>query len=140
MARTKHLVVVESPAKAKTIGKYLGSDYRVRASVGHIRDLPERELGVDIENGFEPRYVTIRGKGKVIQELRRDAESSDAVILATDPDREGEAIAYHVAEQLGYQEASNGDNRFRRVLFHEITKDAVRRALERTQPLDMRKV
>jgi DNA topoisomerase I len=138
MAKTKHLVIVESPAKAKTIGKYLGSDYRVRASVGHIRDLPERELGVDVEHGFEPKYVTIRGKGKVIQELRRDAQGVDEVILATDPDREGEAIAYHVAEQLGYEE---GDGvRFRRVLFHEITRDAVQRALEQPLELDMRKV
>jgi DNA topoisomerase I len=140
MAKTKHLVIVESPAKAKTIGKYLGPEYRVRASVGHIRDLPERELGVDVDAGFEPRYVTIRGKGKVIMELRRDAEGVDDVILATDPDREGEAIAYHVAEQLGYEEANGGDGRFRRVLFHEITKDAVQRALEQPLSLDMRKV
>lgn len=142
MARTKHLVVVESPAKARTIGKYLGPDYRVRASVGHIRDLPERELGVDVEAGFEPKYVTIRGKGKVIMDLRRDAEAVDEVILATDPDREGEAIAYHVAEQLGYEESTQAerDGRFRRVLFHEITKDAVRRALAAPLPLDMRKV
>jgi DNA topoisomerase-1 len=138
MAKTKHLVIVESPAKAKTIGKYLGADYRVRASVGHIRDLPERELGVDVEHGFEPKYVTIRGKGKIIQELRRDAEGVDEVILATDPDREGEAIAYHVAEQLGYED---GDGlRFRRVLFHEITKEAVQRALKQPLALDMRKV
>src|ERR671926_118196 len=112
------LLIVESPAKAKTIGKYLGSGYRVRASVGHIRDLPERELGVDVEKGFEPKYVTIRGKGKVIQELRREAEGADEVILATDPDREGEAIAYHVAEQLGFdggRKARDGDgHRFRR--------------------------
>jgi DNA topoisomerase-1 len=133
------LIVVESPAKAKTISKYLGSAYRVRASVGHIRDLPERELGVDVENGFEPKYVTIRGKGKVIQELRREAESVTEVLLATDPDREGEAIAYHVAEQLGYEERKNGP-RFRRVLFHEITRDAVRHALEQPGDIDMRKV
>ncbi len=152
MAGTKkdrHLVIVESPAKARTIGKYLGAGYRVRASVGHVRDLPERELGVDIEQGFEPRYVTIRGKGKVIQELRRDAEGVDHVLLATDPDREGEAIAYHVAEQLGYEpgrtrrggrgERGDGD-RFRRVLFHEITRDAVRHALEHPGVIDMRKV
>jgi DNA topoisomerase I len=132
-------VIVESPAKARTIGKYLGPEYRVRASVGHIRDLPERELGVDVEAGFEPRYVTIRGKGRVIMELRRDADGVDDVILATDPDREGEAIAYHVAEQLGFEEGKD-DGRFRRVLFHEITKDAVRRALEQPLPLDMRKV
>ena len=141
MAKTKHLVIVESPAKAKTIGKYLGPDYRVRASVGHIRDLPERELGVDVEHGFEPKYVTIRGKGKIIQELRREADNVDEVILATDPDREGEAIAYHVAEQLGYEAKPKKNNgRFRRVLFHEITKDAVRRALQNPLALDMRKV
>ena len=135
------LVVVESPAKAKTIGKYLGAGYRVKASVGHIRDLPERELGVDVENGFEPKYVTIRGKGKIIQELRREAEGVSEVLLATDPDREGEAIAYHVAEQLGYEE-NNGKNgpTFRRVLFHEITRDAVQRALEHPGDIDMRKV
>jgi DNA topoisomerase I len=140
MAKAKHLVIVESPAKARTIGKYLGSDYSVRASVGHIRDLPERELGVDIEHGFEPKYVTIRGKGKVILDLRRDAAHADEVILATDPDREGEAIAYHVAEQLGYDPEQDGNGRFRRVLFHEITKDAVRRALKQPMSLDMRKV
>ena len=141
MARTKHLVIVESPAKAKTIGKYLGPDYRVRASVGHIRDLPERELGVDVESGFEPKYVTIRGKGKVILDLRRDADAVDEVILATDPDREGEAIAWHVAEQLGYEDGNGDrDGRFRRVLFHEITKDAVRKALDAPLSLDMRKV
>jgi DNA topoisomerase I len=136
-----HLIIVESPAKARTIGKYLGGGYRVRASVGHIRDLPERELGVDVEKGFEPKYVTIRGKGKVIQELRLAADTADEVILATDPDREGEAIAYHVAEQLGYDPDGNGNaDRFRRVLFHEITRDAVRKALEHPVPLDMRKV
>lgn len=147
--RTKktRLVIVESPAKAKTIGKYLGPGYRVRASVGHIRDLPERELGVDVDKGFEPKYVTIRGKGKVILELRKEADGADEVILATDPDREGEAIAYHVAEQLGYRPGDGGagrtngaDGRFHRVLFHEITRDAVRSALEHPIALDMRKV
>ncbi len=139
----KQLVIVESPAKARTIGKYLGPGYRVRASVGHIRDLPERELGVDVEKGFEPRYVTIRGKGKVIQELRRDAEGVDAVLLATDPDREGEAIAYHVAEQLGYEpdgRKTDGGPSFQRILFHEITRDAVHKALRAPGSLDMRKV
>jgi len=134
------LVIVESPAKARTIGKYLGSGYRVKASVGHIRDLPERELGVDLENDFEPRYVTIRGKGKVILELRRDADAAAEILLATDPDREGEAIAYHVAEQLGYVPGSADNGRFRRVLFHEVTKAAVKRALEQEGSLDMRKV
>jgi DNA topoisomerase I len=140
MAKAKHLVIVESPAKARTIGRYLGPEYSVRASVGHIRDLPERELGVDVEAGFEPTYVTIRGKGKVILDLRRDAASAEDVILATDPDREGEAIAYHVAEQLGYVPGNDENGRFRRVLFHEITKDAVRRALKEPMSLDMRKV
>ena len=138
---TKQLVIVESPAKARTIGKYLGKGYEVRASVGHIRDLPERELGVDVEHGFEPTYVTIRGKGRVIMDLRREAEKADRIVLATDPDREGEAIAYHVAEQLGYDpEGGDGNGRFRRVLFHEITKSAVQRALEQPGSIDMRKV
>jgi DNA topoisomerase I len=138
MSRKKSLIIVESPAKARTIGKYLGSGYAVRASVGHVRDLPERELGVDIEAGFEPKYVTIRGKGKILRDLAREAKGADHILLATDPDREGEAIAYHVAEQLGFD--GNDGDRFQRVLFHEITADAVRRALEAPDRLDMRKV
>ena len=110
----RQLVIVESPAKAWTIGKYLGKGYEVVASVGHVRDLPTKELGVDIENGFEPKYVTIRGKGKVITELKKKAKGVDRIILATDPDREGEAIAYHVAEQLGYEKDRE---RFQRVTF-----------------------
>src|SRR5690606_36454268 len=94
--KDRHLVIVESPAKARTIKRYLGPGYEVAASVGHIRDLPPKELGVDVDAGFEPKYVTIHGKGKVIQELKRKAKDADAVLLATDPDREGEAIAYHV--------------------------------------------
>ncbi len=136
--RAGRLVIVESPAKARTIGKYLGKGYSVKASVGHIRDLPQRELGVDVEHGFEPKYVTIRGKGRIIQDLRREANAAEEILLATDPDREGEAIAYHVAEQLGY-DGRDGD-RFRRVLFHEITRDAIHDALERPIKLDMRKV
>jgi DNA topoisomerase-1 len=139
MSDSKHLVIVESPAKARTIGKYLGAGYAVKASVGHVRDLPRRELGVDVEAGFRPRYVTIRGKGKVLQELARTARGVDHVLLATDPDREGEAIAYHVAQQLGY-DPDKGNGRFGRIRFHEITRDAVRRALERPERLDMRKV
>jgi DNA topoisomerase-1 len=134
----KHLVIVESPAKARTIGKYLGNRYLVAASVGHVRDLPTKELGVDVDNGFEPHYVTIRGKGPVLAELKRKARDASLVILATDPDREGEAIAYHVAEQLGY--ASHNGERFRRVQFREITKRAVQEALERPGPIDMKKV
>jgi len=137
--RRRRLVIVESPAKARTIGQYLGKGYKVRASVGHVRDLPKRELGVDIEQGFEPKYVTIRGKGKVLKELRRDAKDVDEIILATDPDREGEAIAYHVANELGYGQEQERPT-FRRVLFHEITSDAVRRALDEPATLDLRKV
>ena len=119
----RDLVVVESPAKASTLEKYLGGGYRVEASVGHVRDLPKSGLGVDTEAGFEPEYVTIEGKGEVLKKLRELAGSSDHVYLATDPDREGEAIAYHVATELGYPREDGG--RFRRVVFHEITKDAV---------------
>jgi DNA topoisomerase-1 len=133
----RHLVIVESPAKARTISKYLGSAYEVAASVGHVRDLPAKELGVDVEHGFEPKYVTIRGKAKVIAELKKKAEKADTIILATDPDREGEAIAYHVAEQLGYEK--NRD-RFQRVTFREITKSAVQKALESPGPLDTKKI
>ncbi len=133
----KHLVIVESPAKARTIGKYLGNDYEVAASVGHVRDLPAKELGVDVDHGFEPKYVTIRGKGKVISDLKKRAKDKDSVILATDPDREGEAIAYHVAEQLGYEKKPE---RFQRVTFREITKGAVQRALETPGELDLKKI
>jgi DNA topoisomerase I len=136
-SKKKHLVIVESPAKARTIGRYLGRGFDVAASVGHVRDLPRKELGVDVEGGFEPQYVTIRGKGKVLQELKRKARKADSVILATDPDREGEAIAYHVAEQLGLEREPE---RFRRVEFREITKRAVGKALESPGKLDMRKV
>ncbi len=133
----KSLVIVESPAKARTIDRYLGRGYDVAASVGHVRDLPKKELGVDVEHGFEPKYVTIRGKGKVLKELKKKAKDAESVILATDPDREGEAIAYHVAEQIGDPEDSD---RFRRVEFREITADAVEKALESPGRLDMRKV
>ena len=132
-----HLVIVESPAKARTIGRYLGSEYEVAASVGHVRDLPAKELGVDVEHGFEPRYVTIRGKAKILEELRKKARNAESVILATDPDREGEAIAYHVAEQLGYEA---GSDRFRRVQFREVTRSAVQDALAHPGPIDMNKV
>jgi DNA topoisomerase-1 len=136
-ASGRHLVIVESPAKARTISKYLGSGYEVAASVGHVRDLPAKELGVDVEHGFEPKYVTIRGKGKVISDLKKRAEKADTIILATDPDREGEAIAYHVAEQLGYEK---NRARFQRVTFREITKAAVQKAIESPGPLDTRKI
>ncbi|MSR23393.1 MAG: type I DNA topoisomerase [Gemmatimonadetes bacterium] len=137
VSRLKHLVIVESPAKARTIGRYLGPGFDVAASVGHVRDLPTKELGVDVENGFEPHYVTIRGKAKILSELKRKAKDVDMVILATDPDREGEAIAFHVAAHLGFEEHPE---RFQRVEFREITKSAVEKALQSPGALDMKKV
>jgi len=129
------LVIVESPTKAKTIGKNLGRGYTVKATVGHVRDLPKRELGVDVENGFTPKYVTIKEKAKTLAEIKKAAKAADRVLIATDPDREGEAIAWHVASQL------NGKNgSVRRVLFHEITKDAVAQALANPLDIDQRKV
>lgn len=133
----KSLVIVESPAKARTIGRYLGSGYDVAATVGHVRDLPKKELGVDVEDGFEPQYVTIRGKGKIVKELQSKAKNADSIILATDPDREGEAIAFHVAHQLGFE---GQEDRFQRVTFREITEGAVQKALENPEPLHMGKV
>jgi len=133
----KHLVVVESPAKAKTIGRYLGPDYDVAASIGHVRDLPTKELGVDVENDFEPKYVTIRGKASVLADLKRKSLGVDDVILATDPDREGEAIAYHVADHLGFR---THPDRFKRVEFREITKSAVAKAIGAPGSIDMKKV
>jgi DNA topoisomerase-1 len=133
---TTSLVIVESPAKAKTIGKYLGRGYRVRATIGHVRDLPEKKIGIDIENGFEPEYVTIPGKEKTLADLKSAAKDSREILLATDPDREGEAIAWHVASQV---RRKNGAP-IRRVLFHEITKDAVQGAIARAGEIDERKV
>jgi DNA topoisomerase I len=130
------LVIVESPAKARTIGKYLGRGYRVKATIGHIRDLPEKKLGIDIEKGFEPEYVTIAGKEKTLADLKDAARDSREIFIATDPDREGEAIGYHVAEQI----RRRGGAPIRRVLFHEITKDAVQRAIASAGDIDERKV
>jgi DNA topoisomerase I len=130
------LVIVESPAKAKTIKKYLGRDYDVRASVGHVKDLPKSKMGVDIEKGFAPEYDVIKGKAKVLSEIKRAARSADRVYLATDPDREGEAIAWHIAEEIG---ADGGNGRVRRVLFNEITKNAIQKAIEHPLDLDRRK-
>jgi DNA topoisomerase-1 len=135
-ASGKALVVVESPAKAKTIAKYLGSGFAVKATVGHIRDLPTKTLGIDLENGFEPEYVTIPGKEKTVAELKASAKSARAVYIATDPDREGEAIAWHVQSQIKGRSAPP----IRRVLFHEITKDAVLRAIEHAGEIDQKKV
>ena len=131
----KSLVIVESVAKTKTINRILGKDFIVKASIGHIKDLPKKRLGVDIEDGFEPEYITIKGKGKTLQELKRLATQSDQVFLATDPDREGEAIAYHIAEEL-----KNKNSNIRRVLFNEITASAVKHAIEHPTEIDLDKV
>ena len=138
-AGTTSLVIVESPAKAKTIGKYLGRGYRVRATVGHIMDLPEKKLGIDIDKGFEPELVPIPGKEKTIAELKSAAKDSREVFIATDPDREGEAIAWHVAEQIRPKRGPSNVP-VRRVLFHEITKDAVQNAIQQAGAIDDKKV
>src|SRR5688572_26613630 len=143
------LVIVESPAKAKTIGKYLGRGYRVKATVGHIMDLPEKKLGIDVEKGFKPELVPIPGKEKTIAELKSAAKTAKAVFIATDPDREGEAIAHHVAEQIrpkkGRKKGEDSGTAsasvpIRRVLFHEITKEAVQAAIKDAGHIDARKV
>ena len=134
MAKT--LVIVESPAKAKTIEKFLGkSHYTVKASVGHVRDLPKSTLGVDIENNFEPRYINIRGKGDLIKELKKEAKKSKRVYLATDPDREGEAISWHLAYILGIDEHDEC-----RIEFNEITKDAIKKAIKNPRSIDLKLV
>jgi len=125
------LVIVESPAKAKTIGKYLGPNYQVKACMGHLRDLPKSTLGVDIENNFEPKYCPIKGKEDIINDLKKSARSSDIVYLATDPDREGEAISWHLKELLGLE-----DQKARRVTFNEITKRVVSESIARPREID----
>lgn len=130
-----YLVIVESPAKAKTIERYLGKKYKVRASIGHLRDLPRSQMGVDTENNYEPKYITIRGKGPILQELKKDAKKAKKIFLAADPDREGEAIAWHLAHQLGVDIESDC-----RVVFNEITKDAIKGSFKNPRPLDMHRV
>ncbi|NMA87270.1 MAG: type I DNA topoisomerase [Tissierellia bacterium] len=127
----KNLVIVESPTKARTIGKILGKNYKVKASVGHVRDLPKSSLGIDIENNYEPKYITIRGKGPVVKELKDEAKKADKIYLATDPDREGEAISWHLAYILDINEEE-----LVRVEFNEITKDAVLNAMEKPRVID----
>src|ERR1700758_4221587 len=124
----KALVIVESPAKAKTINKYLGKQYVVKASLGHIKDLPERDLAVDVERGFEPRYEVIEGKKKLITELKQAAKGVESIYLAADPDREGEAICFHLQEELN---GSKKGPKFYRVMFNEITANAIRKAFEK---------
>ncbi len=135
MSTNKKLVIVESPAKAKTINKILGKDYIVAASVGHIIDLPKTKFGVDIENEFRPQYVTIKGKGKIINELKHEASKVDEVILATDPDREGEAIAYHIVKSLHL-----ANKKISRIEFNEITQVAVLNAIKHPRKIDKSRV
>lgn len=126
---SKSLVIVESPAKAKTIGKYLGKNFVVKASLGHVKDLPKKELAVDVDKNFEPKYEVIEGKRKLIQELKQEAKKADLVYLAADPDREGEAICYHLWEEL--VDRKNPDQKVFRVMFNEITKKAIEKAFEK---------
>lgn len=130
-AKKKKLVIVESPSKAKTIGKYLGSTYKVVASVGHVRDLPKSKLGVDIEEDFEPQYINIRGKGDVIKELKKESKNASQIFLATDPDREGEAISWHLAYILGIP-----PEEVQRIEFNEITKDKIKDAISKPRGID----
>lgn len=132
MAAKKTLVIVESPSKAKTIGKFLGGHYKVIASVGHVRDLPKSKLGIDIENDFEPQYISIRGKGSIIKELKKEAKNASKVYLATDPDREGEAISWHLAFLLGID-----INTPCRIVFNEITEKAIKTAIKNPRPIDI---
>ena len=125
------LVIVESPAKAKTIGKYLGDDYEVTASMGHIRDLPASQLGIDVEHGYTPQYISIKGKEKLIKELKSKAKHADGVLLATDPDREGEAISWHLANILGLDPHEPN-----RVTFDEITKKGVQKGMANPRAID----
>src|SRR5579872_6875733 len=131
----KNLVIVESLTKAKTIGKYLGKQYLVKASIGHVKDLPKKSLAVDVDNDFKPVYEVIEGKKKLIAELKQAAKVADAVYLAADPDREGEAICFHLQEELGdgrkgAKGSKNGPKIFR-VMFNEITKNAIQKAFEK---------
>ena len=126
-----YLVIVESPAKVKTIKKFLGSNYTVAASNGHVRDLPKSRLGIDVENDYEPKYITIRGKGDILANLRKEAKKADKVYLATDPDREGEAISWHLAAALKLDE-----KKMRRITFNEITKNAVKASLKAPREID----
>lgn len=134
-AKGATLVIVESPAKAHTIGKFLGSKYYVTASQGHVRDLPKKQLGVDVENGFTPKYTQMTGKSAILSEIKTEAKAADHVLLATDPDREGEAISWHIAKVLGIDENSDC-----RIEFNEITEKAVKNAIEHARPIDVDRV
>ena len=127
-----NLVIIESPGKIHTIKNALGSNYKVVASVGHVRDLPKSSMGVDIENHFEPHYINIRGKGDLIRELKKEAKNANYVYLATDPDREGEAISWHLANALAIP-----PEKIRRVTFNEITKSAIKAGIKKSRQIDM---
>ena len=126
------LVIVESPSKARTIKGFLGKGYKVVASVGHVRDLPKSKLGIDIEHDFEPKYINIRGKGELINSLKKEAKAASKVLLATDPDREGEAISWHLAAVLGLD-----SDKAKRITFNEVTKNTFRESLRHPRDLDM---
>ena len=128
----KYLVIVESPAKVKTIKKFLGKNYEVAASNGHVRDLPKSQLGIDVEHDYEPKYITIRGKGDILAGLRKEVKKAEKVYLATDPDREGEAISWHLSKALKLE-----DKNVYRISFNEITKNAVKTSLKQAREIDM---
>ena len=131
----KNLVIVESPAKVKTIKKFLGQNYEVAASNGHVRDLPKSQMGIDVEHNFEPKYITIRGKGELLSSLRKEVKKADKIYLATDPDREGEAISWHLLAALKLE--GTEDKKVYRISFNEITKSAVKASLKEPRELDM---
>ena len=128
----KYLVIVESPAKVKTIKKFLGAQYEVVASNGHVRDFPKSQFGIDVDHDYEPKYITIRGKGDILAKLRKEAKKADKVYLATDPDREGEAISWHLSKALGLE-----DKKMYRITFNEITKSAVKESIKHAREIDM---
>lgn len=133
--KKRNLVIVESPAKVKTIKKFLGSTYEVTASNGHVRDLPKSKMGIDIEHDYEPQYITIRGKGELLAGLRKLVKKADCIYLATDPDREGEAISWHLKTALKLDDSA--DKKVSRITFNEITKKAVTESLKNARELDM---
>ena len=128
----KYLVIVESPAKVNTIKKFLGANYEVMASNGHVRDLPKSQMGIGPENDFEPKYITIRGKGDILAKLRKEAKKADKIYLATDPDREGEAISWHLSQAL-----NQDPKKMYRITFNEITKQAVKNSIKQAREIDM---
>src|SRR3990170_7605819 len=133
----KSLVIVESPTKARTIGKFLGSDYVIKASMGHVMDLPKSKIGIDFEHNFKPLYEMVADKEEIIAELKTEAKKADQIILATDPDREGEAIASHISDMLRSNEKLKVKNeKFNRIVFHEITKEAIEEALKNPRTID----